>query len=111
MDQPIDRQIKIRNKYHVNKSGKPAKTVFKVLKRYNSMTLCGVFPTTGRTHQIRVHAQFIGHPIIGDPLYGKSKSAKGQRLQAFELAFKHPSTGIDWLFRLPLSRRIGVKSD
>ncbi|MDE6583687.1 MAG: RNA pseudouridine synthase, partial [Clostridia bacterium] len=58
---------------------------------------------TGRTHQIRVHAKHLGHPVVGDKIYGKEvKSLQGQLLHAYKLSFVHPSTGKEVSFEAPL---------
>ena len=79
--------------YHIK--GKPAVTHFKVLERFGNYTLVELTLETGRTHQIRVHMAYIGHPVAGDPLYGPRKTLKGngQFLHAQTLGFTHPKTG------------------
>ena len=69
-------------------------THFKVLKRFNNATLIELKLETGRTHQIRVHMDYIGHPLVNDPVYGKRKliDETGQCLHAKELGFIHPKT-------------------
>lgn len=92
----IGRNPKDRVKMAVVKSGRTAITDFKVIKRYDGFTLCEFSLKTGRTHQIRVHAKHIGHPIVGDPEYGyKNQKFKldGQLLHAKKLEFIHPTTG------------------
>ena len=89
----------------VVKSGRKAITDFKVLKRFNGYTLCEFSLKTGRTHQIRVHAKYLGHPIVGDPEYGYKNckfNLKGQLLHAKTLEFMHPSTGEKMSFTVPL---------
>ena len=79
----------------VSKSGREAITDFKVIKRYAQHTLCQFSLKTGRTHQIRVHAKHIGHPVVGDKEYGyKNQKFKldGQLLHAHKLEFVHPAT-------------------
>ena len=75
-------------------NSKKAVTHFKVLKRYKEVTLIELKLETGRTHQIRVHMAYIGHPVVNDPLYGKRKliDDTGQCLHAKELGFVHPRT-------------------
>lgn len=74
--------------------GKPSITHFKVLERYRNATLIELKLETGRTHQIRVHMNYIGHPVVNDPVYGKRSKIddSGQCLHAKELGFIHPST-------------------
>ena len=75
--------------------GKHAVTHYKVLRRIGYVTLVECQLETGRTHQIRVHMAYIGHPVAGDPLYGPRKTLKGhgQFLHAKTLGFTHPTTG------------------
>ncbi|MBQ7466802.1 MAG: RluA family pseudouridine synthase [Clostridia bacterium] len=83
-----------RKKYAVSGTGKWAVTHFKVLERYEGYTLCQFELETGRTHQIRVHASFMGHPIVGDPVYGYKKqkfNLNGQLLHAKKLSFVSPT--------------------
>lgn len=105
IDTFIGRNPAERTKMAVVKSGRQAITHFKVLERFNGYTLCEFSLETGRTHQIRVHAKFIGHPIVGDPEYGYKNSKfnlKGQLLHAKTLEFIHPSTGEKMSFTVPL---------
>ena len=79
----------------VVKQGKLAITDYKVVKRYENYTLCEFKLKTGRTHQIRVHAKYLSHPIVGDKEYGyKTQKFKleGQLLHARKLEFIHPTT-------------------
>lgn len=96
IDAPIGRNPIERKKMAINmKNGRRAVTYFKVLERFKSATLVEARLETGRTHQIRVHLSFIGHPLVGDPLYGKRKQKldfKGQALHAKLLGFVHPGT-------------------
>ena len=73
IDAPIGRDVKDRKKMSVTANGKEAITHFKVLKRYKTATLIELNLETGRTHQIRVHMNYIGHPVVNDPVYGKRK--------------------------------------
>jgi 23S rRNA pseudouridine1911/1915/1917 synthase len=79
----------------LKKGGKEAVTEYKVISRLNGFTYLEVYPLTGRTHQIRVHLSYIGHPIVGDRIYGKKVKSLAQRplLHALSLEFKHPCTG------------------
>lgn len=85
--------------------GKLAVTEYSVVKRYENYTLCRFDLKTGRTHQIRVHAKHLNHPVVGDTVYGIKKQKfklNGQLLHAFRLAFIHPSTGKEMSFEAPL---------
>ncbi len=91
---PIGRSPSDRKKMAVTAShSRPAVTHWEVVARYRAFTHVRCFLETGRTHQIRVHMSHIGHPILGDPLYGPKKEAGGQCLHARELKFVHPRTG------------------
>lgn len=93
---PIGRHPKDRKKMAVvEKNSKNAITHFKVINRYNSYTLIEARLETGRTHQIRVHMQYIAHPVVGDQTYGYRKNKfnlKGQLLHAYKLGFIHPAS-------------------
>ncbi len=93
IDAPIARHPKHRLKMTVIAGGKRAVTHFKVLERFEHHTLISCELETGRTHQIRVHMAFIGHPILGDPMYGPKQvvGSSGQYLHATELKFFHPT--------------------
>ena len=95
IEAPIGRSDKDRKKQAVTAKGKPAVTRFTVLERFGNYTLVELQLETGRTHQIRVHMAYIGHPVAGDPLYGPRKTLKGQGqfLHAKTLGFTHPTTG------------------
>ena len=95
VDRPIGRNPKDRLKMAIVKDGKRAVTHFEVIKRYENFTHMKANLETGRTHQIRVHAASIGHPLLGDPIYGPKNSkikCKGQTLHARKLGFIHPTT-------------------
>lgn len=104
IDAPLGRSKQDRKKQAVVPDGRHAVTHFKVLKRYQHYTLVACRLETGRTHQIRVHMKYIGHPLAGDPLYGPRKTlpGNGQFLHARLLGFKHPVTGKEMLFTAPL---------
>lgn len=96
IDAPIGRDEKDRKRMAVTAfNSKESITHFKVLKRYKKVTLIELQLETGRTHQIRVHMNYIGYPIVNDPVYGKRKliDQTGQCLHAKELGFIHPTTG------------------
>ena len=94
IDAPIGRDIKDRKKMAVIATGKNSITHFKILKRYKNATLIELKLETGRTHQIRVHMNYIGYPVVNDPVYGNKKliDDTGQCLHAKELGFIHPKT-------------------
>jgi 23S rRNA pseudouridine1911/1915/1917 synthase len=92
----IGRNLKDRTKMAVVSSGREAITDYRVIERFSNYTLCEFSLKTGRTHQIRVHAKHIGHPIVGDKEYGYKNqkfNLDGQLLHAKKLEFVHPSTG------------------
>lgn len=101
---PIGRSKVNRKMQAVREDGKPAVTHFNVLERFNDFTLVELTLETGRTHQIRVHMKYIGYPLAGDPVYGPSKTLKGngQFLHAKLLGFTHPITGQEIVFEAPL---------
>jgi 23S rRNA pseudouridine1911/1915/1917 synthase len=103
IEAPIGRSEKDRKKQAVTAKGKEAVTRFQVLERFGDYTLVELTLETGRTHQIRVHMAYIGHPVAGDPAYGPRKTLKGegQFLHAQTLGFTHPSTGEEMAFTAP----------
>lgn len=104
IDAPIGRSKQDRKKQAVVEDGKSAVTHFTVLERFDDFTLVALQLETGRTHQIRVHMQYIGYPLAGDPIYGPKKTLRGngQFLHAATLGFHHPKTGELMLFHAPL---------
>ncbi len=106
IDEPIGRSPKDRKKMAVNyNNGKPAVTHYKVLTRFKDFTHIECRLETGRTHQIRVHMASIGHPLLGDAVYGPAKcpyKLQGQTLHAGILGFVHPRTGEYMEFSAPL---------
>lgn len=108
VDAPIGRSTNDRKKMAVTeKNSRNALTHFHVIARYNGFTHVALRLETGRTHQIRVHMAWLGHPVAGDPVYGPKKvitSLNGQCLHAGKIGFQHPRTG-QWLdFESPLPR-------
>ena len=104
IDAPLGRDPENRKRYAVVDDGKHAVTNFKVLERFKEYSLLELSLDTGRTHQIRVHMKYIGHPIVGDPLYGPRNviGENGQYLHAQTLGFTHPRTGERLEFTSPL---------
>ncbi|CAM4445115.1 RluA family pseudouridine synthase [Paenibacillus phoenicis] len=105
VDAPIGRDPHDRKMYTViERNSKHAVTHFQVVERFGDYTLLELKLETGRTHQIRVHMKFIGHPLVGDPLYGRSKGIKmdGQALHAAVLGFDHPEDGRYLEFSAPI---------
>lgn len=110
---PIGRDASLRPRWGVRPEGRPAETGFRVRERFSSVTLLAMEPVTGRTNQLRIHAAHAGHPIVGDPEFGRDLVAvrcvdpavpppPRLFLHAGHLAFSHPATG-EWLsFTSPL---------
>jgi 23S rRNA pseudouridine1911/1915/1917 synthase len=90
---PIARHPRFKQKFTTDHEGKEAVTEYRVKKRFAKQTLLELFPKTGRTHQLRVHLSSIGHPIVGDKLYGGRMLLNRQFLHAAKLSFKHPKSG------------------
>jgi tRNA pseudouridine32 synthase/23S rRNA pseudouridine746 synthase len=93
-----------RPRQHVNhETGKPSVTDWRVVRRDEAETRVRLFPLTGRSHQLRVHMQALGHPILGDPLYATGEAADFPRLMlhAESLRIRHPDTGVMMNFSVP----------
>ena len=109
VDAPIGRHPVDRKKMAIVPDGREARTNWYVRERLRGATLIEARLTTGRTHQIRVHMASIGHPVLGDPVYGPKKPpypvTGGQLLHAYRIGFVHPSTGEELLFEAPPEQR------
>ena len=110
VDEPIDRHPTQRTKMAVVSGGREARTHFRLIERLQGASWVECVLDTGRTHQIRVHMAHLGHPLVGDPVYGGRKSQPlpagafpRQALHAFQLGLKHPASGEDLLWRVPLA--------
>jgi len=105
IDAPIGRSPADRKKMAVAERGRRAVTRFRVIERFGQYTLVEAQLETGRTHQIRVHFSYIGHPVVGDPVYGSRRQPfrlEGQALHAHTLGLTHPRTGETMEFTAPL---------
>ena len=109
IDVPLGRHPRFFEKTSVNydDTGKDAKTVYRVIKRYKTKTRVALFPESGRTHQLRVHMAHLGHPILGDDKYGKKESFPRLALHAQSIGFFHPQTKhfIEFVSPLPAEFR------
>ncbi len=104
IEAPIGRHPVHRKRMAVVKGGRMAVTRFEVLYRFKRYTLVQAHLETGRTHQIRVHMSYIGHPVAGDPVYGRRAGElglEGQALHAWQLQLVHPVDGSTMIFRAP----------
>jgi 23S rRNA pseudouridine1911/1915/1917 synthase len=116
IDQPLARDPSNRTRMAVRQGGRPALSLYSVRRRFDRFTLVDVEIKTGRTHQIRVHLQWLKHPVVGDAVYGDGRdktvmdvrlrsligSLRRQFLHAEQLSFRHPRTGERVSFRAPL---------
>ena len=93
IDLPIASYSLQRPLRHIAADGRPAITHFETLKHSAGTSLIKLTPKTGRSHQLRLHMQALGHPILGDRFYGTSENAKRLMLHAFSLEFRHPESG------------------
>jgi 23S rRNA pseudouridine1911/1915/1917 synthase len=117
VDEPIGRQRTQRTRMAVRADGREAVTHYRIERRYPAHTLLRVQLETGRTHQIRVHLAHVGHPLVGDPVYGGRRrippgatpgllealaAFRRQALHAARLELEHPRTGEPLAFEAPL---------
>lgn len=110
VDAPIGRHRTQRTRMAVTEHGRAARTHYRVLARYARATLLECSLDTGRTHQIRVHLQSIGHPLVGDPVYRTGRGAapgpmatfKRQALHAYRLGLVHPTSGATMRWEAPV---------
>ena len=111
IDAPIGRSSADRKKMAVTPEGRPSRTEWKVVRRWNDKTLLDIHLITGRTHQIRVHMSSIHHPVLGDPLYGHKNMPHAPRLMlhAYSLSFTHPATGERMTFTAPPEPCFGLE--
>ena len=100
IDLPMMRDLKRPTTFRVDPNGKPAETFYKVLKTDGKHSLVELRPTTGRTHQLRVHMKYLGHPILGDPVYGEEKADR-LYLHAGALEITLPG-GVRKTFEVPM---------
>lgn len=109
IDEPVGRHPRQRKKIAVVQAGgRPAVTHYRVLERFENFSLVELTPKTGRTHQIRAHLVYIGHPVMGDGEYGhRSQLIDRQALHAKTLGFHHPSSGqyLEFTTELPEDMR------
>ena len=103
IDAPVGRHPRRRTRMAVVVGGKEARTNYKTTEQFPGHSLLEFYLETGRTHQIRVHTAHIGHPLVGDTLYGNASALVERHfLHAFHLGFKHPATGEPFEFQTAL---------
>ena len=103
IDEPVSRHASDRRKMDIEPDkGKNARTIYHVVERLKRFTVLKIDLETGRTHQIRVHMQHIGHPVVGDRTYGGGHEMERQALHAEKLGITHPGTGKHMEFIAPL---------
>jgi 23S rRNA pseudouridine1911/1915/1917 synthase len=114
IDEPIGRHPRHRKRMAVvrSASGRNARTDYRVLRNFGTHSLVECRLHTGRTHQIRVHMDHVGHPLCGDPIYGKEADWPRLMLHAWKLGFHHPATEKWMVFEAPIPedfRRAGIE--
>lgn len=108
INKPIGRNAKQPHKMAVREDGKESVSSVRVLKRYKDATLCEVHLITGRTHQIRVHMSYVGHPVYNDTLYGFGKmkvQTQEQVLESYKLSFPKPFNGEKIILEIPADEK------
>ncbi len=114
IEAPIARHPHRRKQMAVVASGRPAATRYRTREQFSAAALVEASLLTGRTHQIRVHFAHIGHPVVGDSVYGRRREAWGmtrQALHAARLAFPHPRTGVAVAVEAPLPEDMAAALD
>ncbi len=107
IDAPIARHPRDRRRMAIVEGGREAITDFRVIERLGGATVLEVTLRTGRTHQIRVHLASIGHPVVGDAVYGHPDAALARpALHAMRLRFRHPEDGAERTFVAPVPREL-----
>jgi 23S rRNA pseudouridine1911/1915/1917 synthase len=109
IEAPIGRDKRQRKKMTVVRSGRKARTTYRVIEQFADHTLLEVCPHTGRTHQVRVHLAWLGYPIVGDAVYGhrRQRLLKSRHfLHAARLRIIHPATGEEIVFEAPLPPKL-----
>ncbi len=111
IDAPIGCDPKAWPHWRVMEDGKPAQTRYQVKRRFAAHTLLELEPLTGRTHQLRIHCNLIGHPVVGDPIYASAvdpittkSNLKYHLLHASRLVFRHPANNQEMKFEAPMPR-------
>lgn len=103
IDAPLFRDPRHRKRMAVVPGGRESRTNYRVLELFSDYSLVELYLETGRTHQVRVHLAYMGHPLLGDALYGRSSPLLGRHfLHAHHLGFRHPSSGLPIEFRCSL---------
>ncbi len=111
IEAPIGRDKRQRNKMAVVRSGRQARTLYRVLEYFDDHTLLEVRPHTGRTHQVRVHLAWLGYPVVGDAVYGRRRQRllrDRHFLHAARIRFTHPATGEEVEFKAPLPPKLAA---
>jgi 23S rRNA pseudouridine1911/1915/1917 synthase len=109
IEAPVGRDKRQRKKMAVVRSGREAQTTYRVVEYFADHTLLEVRPHTGRTHQVRVHLAWLGHPVVGDAVYGHRRQRllrSRHFLHAARLRFTHPATGEEVEFEAPLPPKL-----